>query len=222
MRIRGKRGFTLIELLITVAIIAMMATAIVSAFAGGLRVYKRVQNHAGIWEDVLLSLEKMERDLRNVMDFSQINFDGGKDKISFAGLIKTIDAEGKQSTSLGRIYYYFDDLNDTLVREEQGYSEAVSKKIRKKKGIAKNLVSVEGIKFKYCYFDEDSMECAWKDTWELKEDEEEEATETTIEKEERIPLGVKIEVEFKDEGRTVKADRTVFIPISTWSFRPPS
>jgi len=207
-----KRGFTLVELLITTTILAIIAVAVISTFAGGLKVYERAQVYGGAQADVLISLEKMERDLRNVLDFSRIDFNGSAKEISFGGLIRTVDSKGNQSVSLGRIFYYFDAMKKELITEEQDYSDAVTA-IKKGRGKIKSLAPIEDIKFSYYYSDRDTYAYGWKGSWEVEEtkDEEQKAKD---EEEDRIPLGVKIEVAFKDGKRIAKLNRTVFIPIA--------
>ena len=205
-----KRGFTLIELLLTTAILAIITVAVVSTFAGGLRVYQRAQAYGGAQADVLISLEKMERDLRNVLDFSEIDFNGDTEEISFGSLIRVVDSEGYQNLSLGRIFYYFDAVKKKLITEEQDYSDAVLE-IKKGRGRVKALASIEDIKFSYYYSDEDTQTYEWKDLWKIEETKDEER-KTKDEEENRVPLGVKIEVTFKDDNRVVKLDRTIFIP----------
>jgi prepilin-type N-terminal cleavage/methylation domain-containing protein len=196
--LRQKSGFTIIELLITASILGMIAVAIFSTFASGLNVYNRVQTFGGVQSDVLLSLEKMEKDLRNVFSLKEIDFVGDTKKIAFAGLIKKFDAEGNQNLSLGKISYYFDNETGTLVKEEQSYPEAISQE-----GIGEStfkiLAFIEDINFKFYYFNQEAQTYDWKSSWTLGEG---------------IPRGVKIEVRFKDGKRDITLARTVLIPIS--------
>jgi len=195
-------GFTLVELLITTTILGMIAMAIMSGFAGGLRVYERVRSRdTGFRPDALLSLEKLETDLRNTVYFSGIDFIGEKEKISFAGLT----AEGK----LGKILYYVKGVRDTLVREEQDYARAVSK-ISRKKGKIKELVPVRDIDFSYYYYDREAEEYRWQDFWEEEEEEEEEEEDS---EKGTVPLGVRIKLTFEGEKGDTDLTRTVLIPI---------
>ena len=192
------KGFTLIELLITTSILGMIAVAIFATFASGLNVYERVQTYGGVQSDVLLSLEKMERDLRSVFSLSGIDFNGDTKKVTFAGLIKKLDAEGKKNVSLGKISYYFDNETGTLVKEEQNYPEAISE-IGTGESNFKALAFIEDINFSYYYFNSGMQAYDWKSSWGAGEG---------------IPSGVKVEVTFKDGKRDVKLDRTVLIPVA--------
>ena len=53
---------------------------------------------------------------------------------------------------------------------------------------------------------------AWKDSWEV-EDEDEDEEKPDVKKEERVPLGVRVEVTFKEGRKNVVLTRTVVIPV---------
>jgi prepilin-type N-terminal cleavage/methylation domain-containing protein len=201
MEKRNNHAFTLVELLITATILGIISVAIIASFASGLKVYEKVQNYTGERADVLLSLEKIERDLRNTVAYSGIDFVGKKESIFFPALT----SEG----SLGRICYYLKGRLDTLTREEQGYARATLSKIRKGKGDIKKLVSLKDIGFSYYYYDIEEKEYAWKDSWEMEDEDEDMKTKPG----ERVPLGVRVEVTFKEGRKEVMLTRTVLIPV---------
>lgn len=202
---RTAPGFTLIEFLVAAAIMSIISLAIVATFATGLRVYEKVQNYVGLRADTLIALEKMERDLRNVISSSSIEFIGDHDEVSFAA----ITAEG----GLGRVMYYVKGRYDVLTREEQAYARASASKIRKNKGNVSKLVSVKDIDFSYYYYDSDMKEYKWKNKWDLHDDDDDDVSEEKIATEDRLPLGVKVELTFKEGRRNITLTRTVLIPI---------
>jgi len=192
------KGFTLIELLVTTSILGMIAIAIFATFVSGLNVYNRMETYGGVQADVLLSLEKMERDLRNVFSFKKIGFVGNTKKITFPGLIKEIDSEGNQSLFVGKISYYFDETAGTLVKEKQDYPQSLSEEGMGESNF-KILAFIENINFNYYYFNQETQTYNWKNSWDTGDG---------------IPRGVKIEVTFKNDKRDVKLARTVFIPVA--------
>ena len=194
----NNQGFTLIEFLVVASILGMVAVAIFSTFATGLNVYKKAQSYAGTQTDVLLALEKMEKDLRNIFDSSGIDFLGDTKKIAFAGLVKTFDTAGNQKVSLGKISYYLDDEKGTLVKEEQDYSHAVSG-IEGGENNFKVLAFIEDINFNYYYFNSET---------------EKQDRKSSRGADNGIPTKVKIEITFTHDNKTVKMDRTVFIPVA--------
>lgn len=190
----------MVELLVTAAILGIISMAVISTFAAGLKVYEKVRDYSLERVDALLALEKIERDILNLVNFSGIDFVGEKEKITFAGMTK----EGEP----GRINYYVKGgMRGMLIREEQGYARAISKTSRKK-GETKELAALRDIDFEYYYYDEDTEEYLWKDGWKINEEEKE-----GLEKSEWIPIGVRVKIRFKEGKRYVTLTRSVLIPI---------
>jgi len=126
-------GFTLIELMVAASIIGLIGLTILTTFGSGFYVYERVQSFGGVQADVLLSLEEMEKNLRNLFPSSTIGFEGDAQSIAFPTIVETIetvDAEEVVTSSVGKISYYLDDVDgDTraLMSKQQDYSQAVAK-----------------------------------------------------------------------------------------------
>jgi len=197
-----RRGFTLVELLVTSFILGVISVGIIASFASGLKVYEKVQNYMGSRADVLLALERIERDLRNIVNSSVVEFIGENELISFA----SVTDDG----SLGRVLYYVKGARDMFTREEQGYKLATEMKLRKGKGKVKKLVSVRDIDFTYYYYDKEDEEYKWVEVWDPEEngDEGEEISE-----DERVPLGVRLEMTFIEGRERITLTRTVLVPV---------
>jgi len=233
----AQRGFTLIELLIAAAIGAMIALAVGATFAGGLKIYNSIESRGGARTDVLLGLEKMERDLRSMLALSDITFNGGPKNITFAGIV---------NSSLGSVTYYLDEKKENLIRKEANYPQALAEgdtgEIAREK-----LIPVKDIAFTYFIYDAGLESYEWTDSWvpesalekEVKTEGEEETKDEgrRINKdgegdirmdegrgtkdegggardEDKIPLGVKIELSYEDGGKDVTRARTVFMPVA--------
>jgi len=197
-----RRGFTLVELLVTSFILGVISVGIIASFASGLKVYEKVQNYMGSRADVLLALERIERDLRNIVNSSVVEFIGENELISFA----SVTDDG----SLGRVLYYVKGARDMFTREEQGYKLATEMKLRKGKGKVKKLVSVRDIDFTFYYYDKEDKEYKWVELWDPEEngDEGEEISE-----DERVPLGVRLELTFIEGRERITLTRTVLVPV---------
>jgi len=219
-RLPGDRaGFTLIELLITASIMGIIAFTVISTFASGLNVYTRMRDYSGAQVDVLLALEKMEKELRNLFDFSQIAFEGGREKLSFAGLVSA-EGDGENACSqLGRVTYYFNGGKGELIRKQQNYAQAVSKRTLREVS-SETLANVKDVDFSYYSYDSENKEYIWLDSWEAEEGDEEEKDEESFEEDAEdeenpsLPLAVKIEMTFKNRERALTLTRTVFIPLA--------
>ncbi|MBL7155674.1 MAG: type II secretion system protein [Candidatus Omnitrophica bacterium] len=199
-------AFTLVELLITGVILGIIGVVIVSTLASGLKAYEKVRVYAGARKDILLSMEKLEMDLKNVPDFSGINFVGTKKEVSFAGLVNIKDAKGKPKVSLGRILYCLDGRGKSFVREEQPCSSGRVQKIKTGRGAVEPLASVERINLSYYCFNEENKTYEWRKSW-GSEKEDGKAPEESM-----PPLGVKVEIGYKDGGKICDLKRTILIP----------
>ena len=186
---RNSSGFTLIELLIVVSILAIISTAIFAALSSGINVYRRVQACVTKQINILLTLEKMEKDLRNALNLSSIAFYGDAREVNFPGLITEYDGDGNPVASVGEISYRFDDETGSLIRKERNYAL--------EGGPAAPLAPVENAAFSYYYFDKTRKKHAWKDSWTA---------------EDGIPKAVRIELKFNDGSKDVELGRTIFIP----------
>ena len=198
-RLSRPRGFSLVELIIVSSLLAVVSLAVFSVFSAGLKIYQRAQSYEGRKANILIFLEKMERDLRNTFDCSAINFVGDPEKISFPGMVKKVDAAGVESLSVSRITYYFDASKEALLKEETAFSNTNAEKSYGP-GItaAGEGFSASGVNFSYCYFEADAKSYSWKDSADGG----------------MAPAAVKIEALFKDGDKDVRLVRTVLIPVS--------
>jgi len=207
----------------------MIALAVGATFAGGLKIYNSIESRGGARTDVLLGLEKMERDLRSMLALSDITFNGGPKNITFAGIV---------NSSLGSVTYYLDEKKENLIRKEANYPQALAEgdtgEIAREK-----LIPVKDIAFTYFIYDAGLESYEWTDSWvpesalekEVKTEGEEETKdegglsaeaerESSSVKaegtgdEDKIPLGVKIELSYEDGGKDVTRARTVFMPVA--------
>lgn len=213
-------GFTLVEMMLAAGILAIIGLTIVSAFSGGLNIFYRIESYTAAKTDVLIAMEKMERDLRNTFCYTGIDFIGSSRKMTFSGLIRTFNAKGLPEESLGSISYYLDDRmkKRALSREVKRYSQAV-KKEGSPKGDILPLAEIEDVNFKYYTCDPETKSYSWASLWDKTEETEESGEKKKGEKdnaplsdrEENLPLGVKIEISYEDGGRTVTLERAVFL-----------
>lgn len=186
------RAFTLIELLITASIVSIIGLALFSTLAGGINVYRHFAGRLRTEQDVLIALEKMKRDLSNAFYFSGIDFVGGRDRVSFAGMV---------NMKPGRISYYYDGLSRALVKKEEDYAAALSETGGAGGIVREQSSSIEDVKFSYFYFNPETKRYEWKNNWFQSKEEEENMP----------PLGVKAELTFKDKGEKLTLTRTVFL-----------
>ncbi|MDD5428361.1 MAG: hypothetical protein PHI58_03875 [Candidatus Omnitrophica bacterium] len=219
------RAFTLVELLITASLMALVAVAILSVFAAGVKVYERVRAYSDARTDMLFSLEEMERDLRSVRNISQIKFAGESGKVTFPAVVHTNFA-GKAGTSLGSISYYIDDSSHYLVKEERDYSAATA--MEPPEGFITEMVYAENIKFSYYCYDRDSKSFSWKEVWAEEDDlaggaspgKSSPPAGVAADKKNIVhtPLGIKIEIGCESNGESLVLTRMVFFPLAVFEY----
>ena len=187
------KGFTLIELLVAASIVAVLGLAIVSTFAAGLRAYGQLKNADIVEADVLLSFQKIEKDLKNTFYFSGIDFTGDKKEISFAGFI-----HGK--SSIGRISYAFDPgAGGALIKTEQPFSGALLNKEFDSLD-SKIIFFVKDLVFSYYCLNPETHQYGWSDSFNSANG---------------IPAQVRIKVVFQEGKNNVEREETVSIPVSS-------
>lgn len=213
----------MIELLITASIAVLISMAVFAVFSAGVNVYERVSGYSDIRRDVLLSLEKIEKDLRNACNVSSLEFRGEASKMTFPALVSAGLAEDKKEFSPGSVSYYVDD-DHSLVSEARDYPGSTAKEPRE--GVVTQLVRATSVGFSYYYYDPKLEAYAWGDTWVKEADEDKKGTDAAklgtaageLTKKKKIkvntPLGVKIKIEYEDRGRPFVLTRTVFFPLA--------
>jgi hypothetical protein len=192
-------GFSLIELVIVSSLLVLVSLAVFSVFSAGLKIYCRAQSYEGKRADILIFLEKAERELRNTFNYSGINFTGDARKISFPGIVKKIGTDGAEDLVVSRITYYFDPSGSAMVKERTVFSN-----INAPRGSGAGMPEVKEelpasyVKFSYCYFKADGKDYSWTDVADGG----------------MAPAAVKIEAAFKDDNKEIRLVRTVLIPVS--------
>ena len=202
----ARDGFTLIEILVATSILGVIGLTILTTFGSGLHVYERVQAFGGSQAEVLLALEEMERDIKNVFPMSAVAFEGDSHRIAFPAVIEILEIiDGKESVvpSVGRISYYIDeaiymdDVEKSLMRVQQNYSLAVAGGDAQE-GQGETLALIEDLAFEYYYYDEEAKTYGWQNSWSGEE--------------ETLLSGVKIEMTYKDSDQDIVIERIVVIP----------
>lgn len=196
-------GFTLVELLVATSIMGMIALAVLSAFGTGFYAFGRVESFAEDQADILLALDRWERDVRNSFPSAAVEFKGDSQSISFPSLITVFDEEDQgEDVSLGQVSYSFDEQEKTFTIAPTDYVSSPS--AGGQEPPAEVLAHVEDLHFSYYFYkkeikgEEEKVEHGWKSSW--------------TQQDEGIPRGVKIELTFLKEGQEVPLARTVFIP----------
>ena len=134
-------GFTLIELLIVAMLAAGMMMSISHALVQGIKIYNRICYARG-YEDASFFMEKMTRDLKNSVNFSQIPFEAMPNSLSFGML----EAAGAAAAKPVQVTYQYDAEKKRVMRF-QG-APFFEEKISPRSGTVV-LDGVQGLKFEF-------------------------------------------------------------------------
>ena len=191
-----RTGFTLIEMLVVLIIFSTIGLALFSTFSSGINIWQRL-TQATDYDDVNIFLERLARELRNTFDFTAVKFQGEEEKICFAAFVILPSAKpGEQPDfSIGQVTYEYDNLAKQIVREEKSLSQIFQEHSGQIRELSAGIHSLE---FIYYHYDLEQGEYIWISEW----------------GKEGLPLAVRIELEFGDEGQSEKITRTIDIPVT--------
>jgi hypothetical protein len=97
---------------------------------------------------------------------------------------------------VGKIIYGYDPGNNILYKWGLDYSQTYSGQ----EGLpAQALKNIKSLKFQFLFYSEDKKEYLWADEW-VKE---------------KLPLAVRVELEFKDGSQIDKVTRTLSVPVAS-------
>ncbi len=193
---RSPSGFTLIEVLIAASLVSLIAFAVYANFDSGIRVMERV-NHVMQEEDINVFFEKLSRDIQNSFRYASIPFKGNGEKLSFPSSIATEPVLGS-SRGIGRVSYYYNSSQGRIERLQ----ENVSQMFQGEKEVVEPttaLSNISSVRFQYFAYDKKEEAYTWKEEW--------------GDADNRIPLAVKAELVFHDEGIEKTLTRTIAVPV---------
>ncbi|MFH1441617.1 MAG: type II secretion system protein [Candidatus Omnitrophota bacterium] len=182
----GVTGFTMVEALVVIVIFSILSVSISASFISGMKVWSRAKNVSLGQTDVLINLEKICSELRQIVTIPQVVYEGSSTQISFAHV---------HGNSIYKVSYIFDPEEKMLVRRQADLKYILEGKEEENR-TEKNLLSLDEFSLSYLYLDPEDSSYKWKDNWESADG--------------RF-LAVKIQEKLKDE----EFKRTIFIPVSS-------
>ncbi|MDT8390469.1 MAG: hypothetical protein RRC34_08185 [Lentisphaeria bacterium] len=201
-----RRSYTLIELLMVLTLFTLAAVTVASVAGGGLKIYRRAQFISGAQTDLLLGMERLEKELRSCFTFDTIGFAGSAEAVSFPGMVFRWDAMGRELTRApGRITYRLDRLAGGWARRDQSYSQATRED---GDGETRLLAAdVRELHFEYCKYDQLSKTYTWQSAW--------------SEDEEGMPTAVRVRVRAATTGGIADFERTLLLPAGSRPWQAP-
>ena len=149
----NKVGFTLVEVLLVVSLIAVIGAALYHTLSNGLKIWDRSQRFV-IEEDILIFLDKIGQDVRNIFTYSQIGFEGKESYFAFPTTVRILAdsksdfTKGEYINQIGRVKYYFDKRKNRIGRKQANYSQALEGIFKENKVLCNSVTSLE---FRYYY-----------------------------------------------------------------------
>lgn len=109
-------GFTLIELLLATTLFLAAAATVTVFMSQGIRLFTKL-SAASQEEEAAVCMVKMSRDMRNMVYYSLIPFEGAADNVAFASLEDLAVHEGDADPAPIRVAYRYETEKARIVRE---------------------------------------------------------------------------------------------------------
>jgi prepilin-type N-terminal cleavage/methylation domain-containing protein len=158
----ARRGFTLLELLVAGALIAVAATVVAGAFAAGFRVWQRASQQGGGYEDAVIALELIQKDVRNTVPFRAIPFRGSESGVEIPSALPASGGDNVRPDQLGSISYEFSTTSRQFERVVRIFSISGGGP----EGRDVLLSKIESVRFSYADRDPDGKGAlTWFSVW---------------------------------------------------------
>ena len=192
-----KKGFTLLEILMAVALIAVVSLAMYSNFSSGIGMMRRIARPISE-EDLSIFFEKLTREIQNSFRYTDIPVSGEKEKLIFPTTIQTKPELGSDQ-GIGRVTYFYNASLRSIDRQQENLNQIFKEE---KVKTSSTLSHVSALNFQYYGYIPSESKYEWKEEW------------NSIKEEKRIPIAVKIELQYDDEGKKRVFERTIAFPVS--------
>ena len=186
-----RAGFTLIELLIVVTISSILIGVIVSAFAGGIKVWELASNFDSRRMEALVAVEMMEKEIHNAVQFGRLGLVGDESSMVLA-TSPGVDGPGGRTVV---VEYWFDEAAARLYKRTRRHpfddgassSEVVLSNVRDALFSYARAVGVQGL--------------VWGHSW-----------PSGVERSGELPAGVRVEVDIGGENEVIKLNKSIYRP----------
>ncbi|MFH1771790.1 MAG: type II secretion system protein GspJ [Candidatus Omnitrophota bacterium] len=187
---RYKKSFSLVEVIVAVAIFSALSVALFLLLRSGIRIRERIETSQDISLNIHLGLDKLGREIRNIIDFKENDPDyhilsGSSQDLSFYTLGLSYPS---QTPKIMHVSYAFQE--GKLIRAVREPLEEEPKEI---------FSIIDNIKNGNFFYATGSLEPegAWGEMWDSKVD---------------LPKGVKIEINYNDiKGKEHTVKKYVYI-----------
>jgi len=158
-----KKGFTLVEVLVVTVIFSIIGVGIMTSFVSGVKIWRRSQDLFRVYGDLILTLEKVSRELRHSVNIPDIGFEAvSSNEFSFPALV---------GSSCMKVTYRFDPQEKTLLRGQVRLKDIIAEKEKEEYEKEKDeyregkIIDLEELNINYFYFNKDDKSLCWQDSW---------------------------------------------------------
>ncbi len=193
-----RRGFTIVELLVSLALIALVGGTVVATFAGGIRVWERLQAQGSQDQWFEVAFEQFRHDLRNMRRFQLVPIKGAYDRISFPAIVESDTTDGRTVGEIGELGYFFNSSRRMLCRAGHPYRTLRYQRLTD--DCHPVVTGVDRVQLSFYKYDEETRQGDWSSSWE----------------EETPPLAVKLELGYQDRStrRMITQSLVVHVPLA--------
>lgn len=174
-RIVSFGGFTLLELIIAVTVFSVVILAVYLSFGVGIRAWRKAEGSYKLRQQARQAFDSIGRELRSAVNFTPIQFEGGRDWIRFASPAAARDSRDI-CQGIFEIEYFLEGDKDadkaadastkSLYRICRTYKEFLREDSEIKKETAKSLLvsGLSDLKLRYAYKKDENI--VWLESWE--------------------------------------------------------
>ncbi|MBF0505007.1 MAG: prepilin-type N-terminal cleavage/methylation domain-containing protein [Candidatus Omnitrophica bacterium] len=190
------QAFTLTEILLVSALFAVISLAVFNAFSNGFKLWAHTE-HLLVEGDIAIFLDKIDEDLREVVNMNTISFSGSSARLSFPAIIRAAtDQNGTRAKEeigdqIGAVEYTFDPAQKKIFRRQATYGQALKAQWSQPFEVAS---LIEDITFRYCFVSDRGLVVK---------------SQTDA----GVPMGLMIDVQFEMDGQIRHMRRFYPIPV---------
>jgi len=90
-RNQKSKGFTLIEVVAAIGLLSVTAITIVSVYINANNAYRIGSDRSRLSGQGILAITRIEKDIRNILPYSTLNFEGNKQSFSMTSLLPIVE-----------------------------------------------------------------------------------------------------------------------------------
>ena len=157
----SRQGFTFVEMMLASILVAVIAVAIYGMLSNGIKVWERVSGESPAI-DVNLFVDRIGVDLKNCLNFNNVEFTGTSTSVEFPAMVAPPIPENQNPSAIGSISYRYDADSQTVQRNCVNYNNFLSAEQPEPRVLVEG---VQSLNFEYYFFDKEKDTFFWAPQW---------------------------------------------------------